>query len=50
MRMLPFDDFKIQLPTALSKGQNIYNLVVLDESHEHNTNMDLIVTLMNEVC
>lgn len=24
---LPFDDFKLRLPTSLSKGQNIYNLL-----------------------
>ncbi len=24
---LPFDDFKVQLPSALSKGQNVYNLL-----------------------
>ena len=29
-----------------NKGQNIFDIVVLDESHEHNTNMDLIITLM----
>ena len=25
---------------------NIYDIVIIDESHEHNTNMDLILTLM----
>lgn len=30
---LPFDDFKIQLPTALSKGQNIYNLLAKLTTH-----------------
>ena len=31
-----------------NKGQNIFDIVVLDESHEHNTNMDLIITLMKK--
>ncbi len=30
---LPFDDFKISVPTAISRGQNIYNLLVQLLSH-----------------
>lgn len=30
---LPFDDFKISLPSSLSKGQNIYNLLSRLTSH-----------------
>ena len=29
---------------------NFYDIVILDESHEHNTNMDLILTLMKQSC
>ena len=29
-------------------GKNLYDMVIVDESHEHNTRMDLILTLMKE--
>ncbi len=29
---------------------NIYDVVIVDEAHEHNTNMDLILTLMRTTC
>ncbi len=29
---------------------NIYDIVMVDEAHEHNTNMDLILTLMRNTC
>jgi hypothetical protein len=28
------------------KQQNMYDIVIVDEAHEHNTNMDLILTMM----
>jgi hypothetical protein len=28
---------------------NIYDIVIVDEAHEHNTNMDLILTLMRDI-
>jgi len=34
-------------PVFLSK--NIYDIVIIDESHEHNINMDLILTLMRDI-
>ena len=30
--------------------KNYYDIVILDESHEHNTNMDMILTLMRQSC
>ena len=30
--------------------KNIYDVVIIDESHEHNTNMDMILTLMRQSC
>ncbi len=29
---------------------NMYDIVMVDEAHEHNTNMDLILTLMRQAC
>ena len=29
-------------------GKNVYDMVIVDESHEHNTRMDLILTLMKD--
>lgn len=29
---------------------NLYDVVMVDEAHEHNTNMDLILTLMRQAC
>lgn len=29
-------------------SQNIYDIVIVDEAHEHNTNMDIILTLMRD--
>lgn len=34
--------------TVLSTS-NLYDIVIVDESHEHNTNMDMILTLMKNV-
>jgi hypothetical protein len=30
--------------------ENLYDVVMVDEAHEHNTNMDLILTLMRQTC
>ena len=30
--------------------ENYYDIIIVDESHEHNTNMDLILTLMKQSC
>lgn len=30
--------------------KNLYDIVIVDEAHEHNTNMDLILTLMRNTC
>jgi hypothetical protein len=30
--------------------ENMYDVVMVDEAHEHNTNMDLILTLMRQAC
>lgn len=29
---------------------NKYDIVIIDEAHEHNTNMDIILTLMRQIC
>lgn len=31
-----------------SEGNNIYDIIMIDEAHEHNINMDLILTLMKK--
>ena len=31
-------------------NKNKYDMVIVDEAHEHNTNMDLILTLMRQTC
>jgi hypothetical protein len=31
-------------------SKNIYDMVIVDEAHEHNTNMDMILTLMRYTC
>ena len=31
-------------------SKNVYDVVIVDEAHEHNTNMDLILTLMRQTC
>ncbi len=30
--------------------ENMYDIVIVDEAHEHNTNMDLILSLMRQTC
>jgi hypothetical protein len=30
--------------------ENLYDIVMVDEAHEHNTNMDVILTLMRQTC
>ena len=31
-------------------NENIYDIIIVDESHEHGVNMDLIITLSKQVC
>ena len=31
-------------------NKNIYDIIIVDEAHEHNTNMDLIITLCKQTC
>lgn len=31
-------------------NNNIYDIIIIDEAHEHNTNMDLILTLARQSC
>ena len=31
-------------------NNNCYDIIIVDEAHEHNTNMDLILTLMRQSC
>jgi len=33
-----------------NKSRNIYDIVIVDEAHEHNKNMDLILTMMRYGC
>ena len=30
--------------------RNLYDIVIIDEAHEHNTNMDIILTIMRQTC
>jgi hypothetical protein len=32
------------------KNTNIYDIIIIDEAHEHNTNMDLIIALCKQGC
>lgn len=34
---------------GLTQYKNLYDIVMVDESHEHNTNMDMILTLMKQI-
>jgi hypothetical protein len=36
-------DFKIM-------NDNLYDIIIIDEAHEHNKNMDMILTLMRDYC
>mgnify|MGYP003352467486 CR=1 FL=1 len=31
-------------------NKNIYDIVIVDEAHEHNINMDIIITLTKQAC
>jgi len=31
-------------------NKNVYDIIIIDEAHEHNTNMDVILTLMRQTC
>ena len=31
-------------------NRNIYDIVIVDEAHEHNINMDIIITLTKQAC
>ena len=31
-------------------NSNVYDIVIVDEAHEHNINMDLIITMMKQAC
>lgn len=46
---------KTEFPTKNNKEigytmDNIYDVFIIDEAHEHNTNMDLILTLARQTC
>jgi len=36
--------------TTLYIDKNIYDILIIDEAHEHNVNMDLILTLARQAC
>lgn len=40
----------IFLPADEILGKNIYDIFIVDEAHEHNTNMDLLLTLARQTC
>ena len=31
-------------------NSNVYDIVIVDEAHEHNTNMDIIIALTKQAC
>jgi len=41
-------------PNPVNKSEltnsNIYDIIIVDEAHEHNTNMDIIITLSKQTC
>ncbi len=47
MKFQIFNDNKTDAAYSLD---NIYDVVMIDEAHEHNTNMDIILTLMRTTC
>ena len=42
---------KKELPTQISPyfSNNLYDIIIVDEAHEHNANMDIILTLMKYI-
>ncbi len=40
------NNFEVEKKSAILL-KNLYNTIIIDESHEHNKNMDLIITLIN---
>ena len=44
-----FDKTTNEQKTVLDM-ENMYDVIMVDEAHEHNTNMDLILTLMRQAC
>jgi len=36
--------------TFVYNNRNLYDIILIDESHEHNANMDIILTLMRNIC
>lgn len=44
-----FDEKTNEQQTVLDI-ENMYDVIMVDEAHEHNTNMDLILTLMRQAC
>jgi HrpA-like RNA helicase len=44
---------EIKTPTLKAEpyfANNLYDIVIVDEAHEHNANMDIILSLMKYVC
>jgi len=37
-------------PNKTLSNKNIYDILIVDEAHEHNTNMDIILTLARDAC
>jgi len=47
---MPKQDNKPMTDSYSNTIKNKYDIVIVDEAHEHNTNMDIILTLMRQVC
>ncbi len=45
-----FNEEKNESTTIDIDIENLYDVVMVDEAHEHNANMDLILTLMRQCC
>lgn len=41
---------EITNPLLIDKSDNLYDIVIVDEAHEHNKNMDIILTMMKQAC
>ena len=50
MKQIKHINSRTNQETTLYIDKNIYDIIIIDEAHEHNVNMDLILTLARQTC
>jgi hypothetical protein len=48
--MIPIFKKSVNYDKNLYSTDNLYDLIIIDEAHEHNKNMDLLLTLFRDYC